>query len=134
MKHLKFLLLSLFSAILISFFEVQIGKRLGYEAWGKIPSVSQISFWALMLVLLHSVFINRAWTIKKELGVLAFFVFTFFLEGIFWFLINPSLGIGKLVPANVSWQKEPWLLLPSEYWVKLGASVIFYVISNIRSD
>jgi hypothetical protein len=134
MKHVRFLFFAFLAAILVAFFETQIEKRLGYESWGKMPSVTQISFWILILILIHSTFINRVWTIKKELGVLAFFIFTFFLEGIFWYVVNPSLGIVKLIPENVSWQKEPWLLLSSEYWIKLGVSMVLYVISSIHTE
>lgn len=153
MKHIKFVVFGIISAVLMALLEVQIE---GSSPWaGALPTWKvnvPISFindlglggkpltgyhlylWLLVFTLIHLTFVTRSWSIKKELRVLAFFLFFTTLEGILWFVINTNVGISGFLPQGVNLFQEPWRALPTVYWARLGIALISYIISNLNTD
>lgn len=152
MKHLKFLGIIFLSALVMALFEVQVEGANGWAGdlptWkvtlpleilgfgGKEKPLTGYHFylWLFAFILPHFTFINRDWTWKKEFGVISFYILFTTFEGILWFGVNPAFGWDKFIPGNILWYKEPWLLLPVEYWIRFGIGVVTYIISIWDSD
>jgi hypothetical protein len=153
MKHIKFVVIGIISAVLMALLEVQIeGSKPWAEAlptWRVNVPVSFINdlglggkpltgyhtyLWLLVFSLLHFTFVGRSWSIKKELRIVAFFLFFTTLEGVLWFVFNTNVGIKGFLPHGVNLTQEPWRVLPTIYWARLGIALVSYIISNLNTD
>jgi hypothetical protein len=153
-KHFKFFGFAILIAIVMALFEIQVEGGAGWAAnlptWRKTLHVPLLGMWQgysgkpftgyhlyfqlLTFLLPHTVFFYVKWDLKKELNILAFYVFFSTLEGIFWFILNPAWGWQKF-KYGIPWYKEAWVLgMPAEYWLRFGAGAILYYFSQQDAD
>lgn len=90
--------------------------------------------WLLIFTLPHFAFVTKSWSIKKEFRVISFFLLFTTLEAVFWFLVNPSVGISGFLPTGVDLVHQPWLALAPYYWGRLFVALILYVLANLNTD
>jgi hypothetical protein len=153
-KHLKFLVFILATAILMALLEIQIegdgGWARNLPTWRLVLSGNFLGMfgdankpltgyhfylWLLLLVLPHSAFLLVRWTPQREFSILACYVFFTTAEGLLWFVFNPAYGWQKFNPQVVSWYDEPWILgLPLEYYWRFGMGFLFYWLGITRRE
>lgn len=79
----------------------------------------------------HMTFIFSAWTIKKELNVLAFISFYFVLEDFLWFLLNPKFRLSQFKKKYISWHKR-WAgnFIPVSYVYGILIGIILILLGR----
>lgn len=149
MKHLKFLLASLFIGLVFALLEVQIEGSSGWAAnlptwrkevffpimgmWGKHAKPLtgyHLYLWLFSFSVLHFAFFLTKWSFKKELKLISFYILFSSFEGLLWFVVNPAFGWRSFRINKIPWYKEEWILgLPAEYWLRFSIASVVYFFS-----
>jgi hypothetical protein len=143
-RHIKFFAFAILIAVVMALFEIQVEGAHGWAAnlptWRLNVHLPLLGFWAdsrgkpltgyhvyfqlLTFLLPHYLFLFSKWSFKKELKLIAFYVFFSTFEGLLWFILNPAWGWSKF-RFGIPWYREAWFLgLPAEYWLRFGAGSV----------
>lgn len=148
-KFLKFFVASLIVAFVMALLEIQIEGSNGWATnlptW-KVSNINILNFigykdkpitgyhiylWLYSFLLLHASFFFSKWSLKKEFYLISFYIFFTTLEGILWFILNPSFGISSFLNSDITWYNESRILyLPIEYWMRFFFGFLFYWLAT----
>jgi len=154
MKHIKFIILVIISALIMALLEIQTEGSSGWAAnlptWrigvdysifdyvglhGKNITGYHIYLWLFAFVLPHFSFLVTKWTLKRELYLMSFYALFTTIEGILWFVFNPYFSWANFRKENIPWYDEYWLLgFPIEYWFRFAGAGVLYFFSERMKD
>lgn len=79
-----------------------------------------LAVWTLTLFLFHLPFLfGLVLSWGNWLQIVELWWGFWWIESVWWFVINPLWGMKKFLTVEIPWHAKRWLGLPTDYWIGL---------------